>query len=178
MNGISRFGGGLLPLALSALALSACSSCSTSKAGTSDSKPGAALSGGSRAASVHPASGLAVIDLAITHEGKPHMFRVEVARTGPEQEQGLMFRTAMGADEGMVFPMEQPRPASFWMKNTVIPLDIVFVGVDGRILNIAAKAIPYDETPLSSKGPVKAVLELNGGRAAALGIGAGDMVKW
>ena len=84
----------------------------------------------------------------------------------------------MGADEGMIFPMSPPRMASFWMRNTVIPLDIVFVGSDGRILNIAAQAIPYNETPLNSIGPVKAVLELNGGRAAALGIGPGDLVKW
>lgn len=127
---------------------------------------------------VHPVSGLAVAPLTVTHGSTVHQFRVEVARTSQDQAKGLMFRTAMGADEGMIFPMDPPRGASFWMRNTVIPLDIIFVGVDGRISNIAANAVPYDETPLSSTGLVKGVLELNGGRAAQLGIVAGDRVEW
>ena len=126
----------------------------------------------------HPESGLAVIPLTVIHDGKAHAFRVEVARTGAEQAKGLMFRTAMGADEGMIFPMDPPRDASFWMHNTVIPLDIIFIGADRRILNIAANAVPYSETPLPSAGPVSGVLELNGGRAAQLGIGPGDKVDW
>lgn len=127
---------------------------------------------------VHPVSGLAMAPLTVTHGSTVHQFRVEVARTSQDQAKGLMFRTAMGADEGMIFPMDPPRGASFWMRNTVIPLDIIFVGVDGRISNIAANAVPYDETPLSSTGLVKGVLELNGGRAAQLGIVAGDHVEW
>ncbi len=130
------------------------------------------------APAVHPESGLPVVALTITHAGKKHVFRVEIARTGAEQAKGLMFRTIMGADEGMIFPMDPPRGAAFWMRNTVIPLDIIFVGTDGRILNIAANAVPYDETPLPSVGLVKGVLELNGGRAAELGITAGDVVGW
>ena len=130
------------------------------------------------AAAVHPVSGLPVVPLRIVHAGKTHTFRVELARTAEEQAKGLMFRTAMGPDEGMIFPMAPPRGASFWMRNTVIPLDLIFVGPDGKILNIAANAIPYDETPLVSAGPVKAVLELNGGRAKELGIAAGDRVEW
>ena len=70
------------------------------------------------------------------------------------KKSGLMFRTAMGADEGMIFPMDPPRAAAFWMRNTVIPLDIIFIGADRRILNIAANAVPYDERPLPSAGPV------------------------
>jgi uncharacterized protein len=132
-----------------------------------------------QAAAVHPESGLKVIPLTITTAGgKRHQFRVEVAATGEEQAKGLMFRRAMGADEGMIFPMSPPRGASFWMRNTVISLDLIFVGTDGRISNIAAKAIPYNEMPLLSAGPVKAVLEINGGRAAELGIAAGDTVSW
>lgn len=127
---------------------------------------------------VHPESGLRVIPLTVTHAGKVHRFRVEVARTPTEQQKGLMFRTAMGPDEGMIFPMDPPRGASFWMHNTVIPLDLIFVGTDGRISNIAANAVPYDETPLTSVGLVKAVLELNGGRAKELGIVPGDTVNW
>lgn len=130
------------------------------------------------APAVHPVSGLAIIPLTVTHAGKKHGFRVEVAASPAQQEKGLMYRTEMGPDEGMIFPMNPARGASFWMRNTVIPLDIIFVGTDGRILNIAANAVPYDETPLPSAGLVKAVLELNGGRAAELGIAPGDMVEW
>lgn len=126
----------------------------------------------------HPVSGLSVVDLVVTARTKAYRFRVEVAKSPAEQMQGLMFRTAMGRDEGMIFPMEPPRGAAFWMKNTVIPLDIIFIGPDGRILNIAANAVPYSLSPLESAGPVKAVLELNGGRAAELGIAPGDRVDW
>jgi uncharacterized membrane protein (UPF0127 family) len=130
------------------------------------------------APSRHPTSGLDVIPLTITSTKGRHAFRVEVARTAAEQAKGLMFRTAMGADEGMLFPRNPPDRASFWMRNTVIPLDLVFIAPDRRILNIAANAVPYDETSLSSAGPVIAVLELNGGRAAQLGIAPGDKVDW
>ena len=130
------------------------------------------------AGSVHSESGLRVVPLTVTHQGKVHRFRVEVAQSPEEQEKGLMFRTAMGADEGMIFPMDPPRFVSFWMRNTVIPLDLIFVGPDGRIGNIADNAVPYDETHLNSVGPVKAVLELGGGRAAQLGIVMGDKVEW
>lgn len=129
-------------------------------------------------AAVHPQSGLAVVPLTVTHSGQQHVFRVEVARTEQEQAKGLMFRTAMGADEGMIFPMNPPRGAAFWMRNTVLPLDILFIGVDGKVSNIAANARPYDETPLESVGLVKGVLELNAGRAAELGIVPGDSVSW
>ena len=130
------------------------------------------------APATHPESGLPVIPLTVTHGSKRHAFRVEVAGDSAQQARGLMFRTQMGADEGMIFPMDPPRPASFWMKNTVIPLDIIFVGTDRRILNIAANTVPYSEAPVPSAGKVSAVLELNGGRAAALGIGPGDRVDW
>lgn len=133
---------------------------------------------GAASAAAHPVSGLPVIALSVAATGKVHRFRVEVARSGFEQAKGLMFRTALGADEGMLFPMDPPRMASFWMRNTVIPLDIIYIGTDRRILNIAANTVPYDETPLPSDGPVSAVLELAGGKAAALGIGPGDKVAW
>jgi uncharacterized membrane protein (UPF0127 family) len=126
----------------------------------------------------HAVSGLPVIPLAITHQGKKHNFRVEVASSDAEQEKGLMFRAEMGADEGMIFPMDPPRHASFWMKNTVMSLDIIYIGADRRVLNIAANAVPYSETPLYSDGRASAVLELNAGRAAQLGIGKGDLVNW
>ncbi|MDR2875071.1 MAG: DUF192 domain-containing protein [Methylobacillus sp.] len=128
----------------------------------------------------HPQSGLPVANLLITKPGANtgSGFRVEVAATPAQQERGLMFRTRMGANEGMIFPMEPPRPAAFWMKDTLIPLDIIFIGTDGRILNIVADAKPRDETPLYSAGDVSAVLEINGGGAARRGIKVGDEVRW
>jgi uncharacterized membrane protein (UPF0127 family) len=150
-----------------ALVLAACSP------GASDAATSTA------AAAVHPESGLKVIPLTVTTmAGKAHKFRVEVASTGEEQAKALMFRRQMGPDEGMIFPMIPPRGASFWMRNTVISLDLIFIAPDGTISNIAADAIPYNEIPLLSEGPVKAVLEINGGRAKALGIAAGDKVSW
>ena len=124
----------------------------------------------------HPVSGLEVAPLTVRSGGKVHRFRVELARTSAEQGRGLMFRSRMGADEGMLFPLDRPRMAAFWMKNTVIPLDIIFVGADGRISNIAANTVPYSLDSVVSDGAAKAVLELNGGRAAQLGIAAGDRV--
>ena len=126
----------------------------------------------------HPISNLPVIPLKVTGAKGAHAFDVELARSFAEQEKGLMFRTYLGADEGMLFLREPPDHASFWMRNTVIPLDIIFIGRDHRILNIAANAVPYDETPLPAAGIAAAVLELNGGRAAQLGIVAGDKVDW
>ncbi|MCT2399774.1 DUF192 domain-containing protein [Novosphingobium sp. HK4-1] len=127
---------------------------------------------------VHAESGLPVIPLKVISGDKVHTFRVEVAATEAQQAKGLMFRTHMGADEGMIFPEKPPRRPAFWMRNTVIPLDIIFIGTDHRILNIAANAVPYDETPLPAIGIASGVLELNGGRAAELGIKPGDKVEW
>lgn len=145
------------------------------------SKPGrhgAATAAASSQPVLHPESGLPVVPLTIKSNGRVHTFRVEVAATEAQQEKGLMFRTKMGADEGMIFPENPPRRAAFWMRNTVIPLDIIFIGADHRILNIAANAVPYDERPLPSAGLASGVLELNGGRAAQLGIKPGDTVEW
>jgi len=103
---------------------------------------------------------------------------VEVADTPEAQANGLMFRTQMGPDEGMVFPYKVPQQLSFWMRNTVLPLDLIFVGVDRKVTNVIANAQPYSEELLLSDGPVIAVLELNGGRAAQLGIGPGASVEW
>jgi uncharacterized protein len=157
--------------ALIAFSLAACSPDSQSAAAS-------AASPAETRGDVHPESGLPVVDLAIHGSGSPLRFRVEVATSSAQQAKGLMFRTAMGADEGMIFPMNPPRMASFWMRNTVIPLDLLFVGPDQRVINIAANAVPYSEAPLQSDAPVSAVLELNGGRAAQLGIKPGDKVVW
>jgi len=131
-----------------------------------------------QASTVHPVSGLEVVPLTVTAGQGTHAFRVEMARTVQEQARGLMFRTEMGADEGMLFPYDPPRVLSFWMKNTVIPLDLVFIGPDRRVINVVANATPYSEDQIWSEGPAIAVLELNGGRAEELGIGPGSVVSW
>jgi len=129
-------------------------------------------------ASIHPVSGLEVVPLTVTSLGKTYNFRVEMARTPQQQAQGLMFRTEMGANEGMLFPYDQPRTLSFWMKNTVLSLDLIFIGEDRRIINIAKRATPYSEASITSAAPGIAVLELNGGRTDELGIVAGAKVDW
>ncbi|MEN2785729.1 DUF192 domain-containing protein [Sphingomonas qilianensis] len=125
----------------------------------------------------------AKLPLTITSAGGAHGFSVELAKTAAQQEKGLMFRTGIPADEGMLFapyPPEggPPREASFWMKNTPSSLDIIFIRADGTIARIAENTVPFSETPVASGEPVAAVLELNGGRASALGIAEGDRVRW
>ena len=109
---------------------------------------------------------------------RAHRFDVEIARTPQEQEKGLMFRKELAADGGMLFPMAPPRTASFWMENTLIPLDMLFVHTDGTIAFIKENAQPYSRIPVSAGVPVAAVLELRGGRAAELGIAEGDRLAW
>ena len=99
-----------------------------------------------------------------------------MATTPQEQETGLMFRRAVAADSGMlfVFPTVQPEP--FWMKNTLVPLDMVFINPDGTIRAIAENTVPYSLAPVDSGGPVLAVLELQGGITAKENIVVGDRV--
>jgi len=112
-----------------------------------------------------------------TGDGGKHDFQVELARTPEEQQQGLMFRTEMAPDAGMLFIFPGVRPdVSFWMKGTLIPLDMVFIRADGTVARVHSNAIPGDLTTIPAGEPVLAVLELNGGRADALGIGRGDKV--
>ena len=154
-------------------------SCSPSPGDAAASgAPAARADAGTQLQKRHRESGLPVIPLTLTSGGQAIEISVEVARSRVEQAKGLMFRTEMGASEGMLFPFEEPREASFWMRNTVIPLDIIFVGTDCRILNIEADAVPYSEDKRRSDGVAIAVLELNGGRAAELGIAPGDKVDW
>lgn len=123
-------------------------------------------------------AGLEQIPLTVTSGGRTHRFTVEVARTGAEQQQGLMNRASLAPDRGMVFPYDPPQPVAFWMKNTLIPLDLIYIAPGGRILRIEANAVPLSLDQLPSGGPVEAVLELAGGRTAELGIGQGDTVNW
>jgi uncharacterized protein len=162
-------------LAGAGLALGLLTACSPGESATASAQaPAAAAAQAAR----HPVSGLEVIDLVVDRGGKKLPFRVEAADTPEAQARGLMFRTELGDNEGMIFPSAAPEPRSFWMKNTPLSLDIIFIGPDGRILNIAANTVPYSVQPVSSTGPASAVLELRAGRAKALGIVAGDRVEW
>ena len=123
-------------------------------------------------------SGLAQTVLTISGRGRTQRFIVEVAASPEEQQKGLMFRDALAPDRGMIFPLPGPEVATFWMKDTLIPLDLLFIRSDGRIANIAANAQPMDLSLILASEPVTAVLEIAGGRAAQLGISAGDRVRW
>ncbi|KQM67542.1 hypothetical protein ASE75_00925 [Sphingomonas sp. Leaf17] len=125
----------------------------------------------------------ATIPVTIESAGKSHVFTVETAKTTEEQARGLMYRTDLKPDGGMLFwpyPPEggAPREASFWMKNTPTPLDIVYIRADGTIAHIAENTVPFSESPIPSGEPVGAVLELVGGRTSELGIAEGDRVRW
>ena len=112
-----------------------------------------------------------------TADGKTHAFNVELATTPAERAQGLMFRRSLAPDAGMLFDFGRSEPVSMWMENTLIPLDMLFIAADGRVVNIAQRAVPMDRTPIPSKGPVKGVLELAGGTASRLGLKAGDVIQ-
>jgi hypothetical protein len=111
-----------------------------------------------------------------TPSGRVHRFDVYVARSQREQMQGLMYVEALPEAAGMLFPYQPPRPASMWMKNTLIPLDLLFIRSDGSIANIVAGAAPGTLESRRSEGAVAWVLELNGGTAARLGIVPGALV--
>jgi uncharacterized membrane protein (UPF0127 family) len=134
------------------------------------------MAGCSRDASEEAA--VATIPVTITSKGQAHKFNVEVARTEAEQDRGLMFRTSLPADGGMIFPFEKPRIGIFWMKNTLIPLDMFFIRADGSIDRIAENTIPQSVEPVDSGGEVSAVLELAGGTAAKLGIDETAKIMW
>ena len=116
-------------------------------------------------------------DLVIQTTKGPQRFRVELADNDQSRARGMMFRASMAPDTGMLFDFKQEQMASFWMRNTLLPLDMLFIKADGTILNIHQRAIPHDETGINSDGPVRAVLEVNGGTASRLGIRAGDQVE-
>jgi hypothetical protein len=114
--------------------------------------------------------------LTIETVGGPVRFTVELAATAPEQERGLMYRKSLARDAGMLFDLHSDRRVSFWMKNTLIPLDMVFIKSDGTISTVGANAKPLSLQPIGSREPVRAVLEIPGGRAAELELKPGDRV--
>lgn len=102
---------------------------------------------------------------------------IEVARTPEQQAKGLMFRNHLDDDRGMLFPHEAPREVSMWMRNTYIPLDMVFIKADGTVHRIAVRTEPLSDAIVSSQGDVSAVLELAGGASERLGLKVGDKVR-
>jgi len=114
--------------------------------------------------------------IVIDTQKGPVAFNVEVASDPASQEKGLMYRNELAPDAGMLFDFHQSSPQVFWMKNTPLSLDIMFIRADGTVSTISADAVPYSEDRISSSEPVRAVLEINGGRAYALGIQPGDRV--
>lgn len=104
-------------------------------------------------------------------------FSVEIADTDEKRAQGLMGRTQLKPGAGMLFVYPSPRPVAFWMHNTLIPLDMIFVDDAGRITNVHANARPLDETPIPSRGPAQYVLEIGGGQAARLGLLPGMVLQ-
>jgi len=101
-------------------------------------------------------------------------FEVELADTAESRAQGLMFRQELAEDKGMLFDFKEEREVAFWMRNTFIPLDMIFIAADGTIMNIYENARPQDETAIPSLFPVRFVLEIPGGRSAEIGLKAGD----
>jgi uncharacterized membrane protein (UPF0127 family) len=114
--------------------------------------------------------------LEIVSKTGVHVFAVEIADTDAAREKGLMFRKSLSEGQGMLFDFHQEQPVSFWMRNTYIPLDMIFIRVDGRILRVVESAEPLSERMIPSGAPVLAVLEVIGGTARKLGIAVGDRV--
>jgi hypothetical protein len=107
----------------------------------------------------------------------PVRLDVEVAADESSRMRGLMFRTKLAANSGMLFSFHNDDFRAFWMKNTILPLDMIFIRADGTISSIAPNTTPYSEKLVSSEEPVRAVLEINAGRSAALGIRPGEKVR-
>ena len=124
-----------------------------------------------------PALGGELDSLEIVTAAGRHVFQVEIANNDATREHGLMDRRYMAPDHGMLFEFDREEPVSFWMKNTYIPLDMIFIAPSGVVTHIAANAEPLSERVVPSGGPSIAVLELDGGMAASIGLRVGDKVR-
>jgi uncharacterized membrane protein (UPF0127 family) len=123
------------------------------------------------------AQSLPLTPLEIVAHGRHHHFQVEVAVSEEQQHIGLMHRSELPADHGMLFAYDHPEVMKFWMRNTFIPLDMLFMGHDGKIMAIAQNVQPHDERPVGPNEPMWAELELPAGTVARLGIRTGDTVR-
>lgn len=115
--------------------------------------------------------------LVVVSSAGERAFNVEVVREEAERNRGLMHRKTLADDAGMLFDYDPPQEVAFWMKNTYIPLDIIFIDAEGRIITIAANTTPHSLKRIPSNGVARGVLEINGGLAAKLGIKVGDRVR-
>jgi uncharacterized membrane protein (UPF0127 family) len=130
-----------------------------------------------RPAQNHPQRVLRQEPMVIVTQRGPVRLMVEMATSESTRETGLMWRTNVPPFGGMLFDFNPPHPVAFWMHNTIIPLDMLFIDPSGRIISIARNARPRDDTPIASGGVVRGVLEIRGGRAAELGVLPGDRVQ-
>lgn len=167
-------------LSVLAGAVSLLAACAQEPAAQEVSSAAAAPAAASQSASTggavgQPPAGFEVLE-AVTPSGRTRFF-VEIADTDAEREKGLMFRKEVPADRGMLFDFKTPREVAFWMKNTLIPLDIIYIRTDGTVLSIARNTTPLSEAPIPSGGPVVGVLELAGGRAGEIGLMPGDRIE-
>lgn len=112
----------------------------------------------------------------VTRDGTRHSFRTEMAIQPQDQMIGMMFRRSMAPDDAMLFDWGAPRESSMWMRNTLIPLDMLFVAADGRIHRIHERAIPLSLATIDSRGPVRATIEIQGGTSERLNLRIGDRV--
>ena len=167
----SRFAQGLKVAALGLL-VTACSAVD----GAQEPVP-AATSVQAEDTGLHPITGLEVRPVTVVSSDTRHVFKTEMALSPQAQQRGLMFRETLADDEAMLFPNEIPQTRSFWMKNTPIALDIIFIAPDRRIANIET-AVPYSLESVPSAGDVIGVFEIRGGLAGELGIAPGDTVEW
>ena len=117
-------------------------------------------------------------ELSVESGGRSHAFKVWIAATEPRRNQGLMYVEALPAARGMLFLFDAPQAAAFWMKNTLISLDLLFIAPDGRVIRIAENATPMSEATIDSMGLVSGVLELAGGTSRRLGFKVGDRVRY
>jgi uncharacterized protein len=135
-----------------------------------------AFASGRALAAAGPQTGLPVETITVDTKAGPHSFSVEVAADDQSRETGLMFRKTMAPDAGMLFDFREPQAVSFWMENTILPLDMLFVRADGTIARIKQNATPFSRENIPSGEPVQLVIELNAGRVQALGIREGGHV--
>ena len=122
-------------------------------------------------------AGLPQAEVEVSSGGSIHRFAVWIADDDASRARGLMHVPGLGASRGMLFLFDTPQPVAFWMKDTCISLDIIFVAADGRIVNIARDTEPFSLSPIKSTAPITAVLELAAGSTERLGIVPGDRVR-
>ena len=125
-----------------------------------------------------PLDRLPIAEISVESGGHSHPFTVWIAATEPRRNQGLMFVPKLPATRGMLFLFDGPQVASFWMKNTLIPLDLLFIAPDGRIIHVVENAVPHSEATIDSMGVVLGVLEVAGGTSRRLGFKPGDRVRY